>query len=199
MQHIIKHKISNQADVLQRHSKHDAERRLKTLARGVRSGDVGNTEAHASQVYFRQLFGSSFSRKQSRIHNTALNYGYSIIRSALARNLVSYGFLTALGLHHRSEQNAFNLADDLLEPFRPIMDAYVLMHFPLDSEDRDLSRDDKACLVNILHSDVAINDCGSMSTKSTLPAASEAIVVSLSQRLNDKALTLTLPGLCDVE
>lgn len=194
-QHIVQRKIRNQSDVLQRHGQAVAARRLHALAREVRSGDAGHAEAQAAQVYFRQLFGTDFSRAQARLHNAALNYGYSVIRSALARNLVAYGFVTAFGLHHRSELNAFNLADDLLEPFRPILDAHVLHHFPLYTQERELTREDKARVVDVLHEDVTLHQLTDNVERSTLLAATEAVVVSLSQRLDDEALSLVLPAL----
>lgn len=198
-QHIVQRKINNQADVLQRHG-HDAPcRRLQALAHGVRSGDAGHAESQAAQAYFRRLFGSDFTRVQNRLHNAALNYGYSVIRSALARHLVAYGFATAFGLHHRSELNAFNLADDLLEPFRPLLDAHVLQHFPLTAQERELDRTDKAHIVGALHVDVRIVNTDAGQQRCTLLAASEAAVVSLSQRLDDDAQGLTLPALCDAD
>ncbi len=194
-QHIVQRKIRNQADVLSRHRHDAASRRLHALARDVRSGDTGHAEAQAAQAYFRQLFGADFARAQTRLHNAALNYGYSVIRSALARNLVAYGFITAFGLHHRSELNAFNLADDLLEPFRPILDAHVLHHFPLHTQEHELSREDKARVVGVLHEDVALCQPAENMEHCTLLAAAEAAVVSLSQRLDDEATSLTLPAL----
>lgn len=109
---------------------------------------------------------------------------------------MAYGFVTAFGLHHRSELNAFNLADDLLEPFRPILDAHVLQHFPLTAPERELGRADKAQIVAALHEDVSLQNAGA-AQRCTLLAATEAAVVSLSQRLDDDALGLTLPALCD--
>ncbi|MEW6612398.1 MAG: type II CRISPR-associated endonuclease Cas1 [Pseudomonadota bacterium] len=192
-QHIVQRKIHNQAAVLDRHDP-IAAHRLRQLARDVRSGDTGHAESQAAQLYFRSLFGPGFSRNHACLHNAALNYGYSIIRSALARHLVAYGFLTAFGLHHRSEQNAFNLADDLIEPFRPILDAHVLRSYPPGCEEHDLTRDDKAYLVSVLHEDVALHRADGLAGKSTLLAAAEASVISLGQRLEDDATQLTLPG-----
>jgi CRISPR-associated protein Cas1 len=193
-QGIVQRKINNQAEVLQR-SGLEAANLLHQMARDVKSGDSGNLEAHAAQAYFRALFGLGFSRAQERLHNAALNYGYSVIRSALARNLVAYGFITAFGLHHKNEQNAFNLADDLIEPFRPILDAHVLGKLPLNDDDRDLSREDKAHLVNVLHQDVAMIQLDGIGGHSTLLAAAEAIVISLVQRLDDDETHLHMPAL----
>lgn len=192
---IIQRKVRNQADVLERQGHSTACRRLRALAQRVRSGDAGHAESQAAQAYFRALFPRGFARTQDRLHNAALNYGYSIIRSALARNLVSYGFLTAFGLHHDSEQNAFNLADDLLEPFRPILDAYVLRHFPAEAPERDLTREDKAVLVNVMHEDVTLHQVDGETSVCAMLAAAEATVVSLSQRIGDDGLLLSLPGL----
>ena len=193
-QGIVQRKINNQAEVLERYGL-DAASLLRQMASEVKSGDGGHHEAHAAQAYFRALFGLGFSRAQDRLHNAALNYGYSVIRSALARTLVAYGFITAFGLHHCSEQNAFNLADDLIEPFRPILDAHVLGLWPLHGEDRDLTREDKAHLVSVLHQDVAMFQSGDLSGHSTLLAATEAMVISLVQRLDDDETHLHMPAL----
>lgn len=191
--HIVQRKIRNQAAVLSLHGHDVPARQLIRLASEVRSGDAGHHEAQAARLHFRHLFGEGFTRAQDRLHNAALNYGYSLVRSALARSLVAYGFLTAFGLHHKSEQNAFNLADDLLEPFRPIVDQHVLMNFPADDEERDLNRDDKACLVNLLHEDIAQSQDDHTMGRSSVLAAVDASVISLSQRLTDQETYLTLP------
>ena len=194
-QGIVQRKIRNQADVLERQGHPSACRRLRALARNVRSGDTGHAESQAAQAYFRALFPHGFARAQARLHNAALNYGYSIIRSALARSLVIHGFLTAFGLHHDSEQNAFNLADDVLEPFRPVLDAYVLHHFPVETPERNLTREDKAALVNVMHEDVLLHQTDGETVLCTLLAAAETTVISLSQRIGDNGSTLALPGL----
>lgn len=194
-QHIVQRKIYNQAEVLGRLGHQVAARRLRAMVGEVRSGDAGHHEAQAARIHFRQLFGDGFSRGRECLHNAALNYGYSVVRSALARDLVAYGFLTAFGLHHQSEQNAFNLADDLLEPFRPIVDSHVMKNFPLAVDDRELTRDDKARLINLLHRDVDQYQNGKPVGRSTVLASVEAAVVSLSRRLDDDEDGLTLPGL----
>lgn len=177
-QAIVQQKIRNQSAVLARHSDADRDRRaLLAMADDVRSGDPDNLEGQAAQRYFRALWGDDFTRNQSRFVNAALNYGYAVVRAAIARSLVAYGFLPAFGIHHRSEQNAFNLADDLIEPYRPLVDTHVLKNWPLEPQ-RELSPKDKQQLVALLHRDITTT-----ATKQTLLAAVEATVVSLSQWL----------------
>lgn len=191
-QGIVQQKIHNQAGTLKRHGHGTLAHRLDALARSVRSGDTGHAESQASQVYFPALFGKGFTRQQERFHNAALNYGYSVIRAALARSLVAYGFLTAFGLHHHNEQNAFNLADDLIEPFRPLLDAHVLAQFPQEDGEKLLPAH-KASLVSFLHQDITLADPSGTRGNTTLLAAVDAVVMSLSQRLDDGESILALP------
>lgn len=169
---IIKIKISNQAACLKLCNAKD-EDRLLSLARRVRSGDSENIEAQASAVYFRALFGANFDRAQARWINSALDYGYAIFRGTIARALVAHGFLPALGLFHHSEQNAFNLADDVIEPYRPIVDLHVAKHFPIGDEEA-LSPKHKADLVALLNIDVAMTR-GVMSALSSVEQNVEAL------------------------
>lgn len=123
---IIYAKILHQGDVLNtlREDKY-----LYTLLKKINSGDRGNIEAIGASYYFKELFGKDFSRHSVEDNrNIALNYGYSIIRSSIARHIVAYGLNPSFGMWHSSELNAFNLADDLIEPFRPIVDRYVLQN-----------------------------------------------------------------------
>ena len=181
-QRIVRFKISNQAAMLDRAGKDDDARRLRQLAHDVRSGDPDNCEAQAAQIYFRGLFNPQFHRGQTRFHNAALNYGYAVVRAAIARTLTGYGFLPAFGLFHHSEQNAFNLADDLIEPYRPLVDAGILTHYPAEP-DRDLEPADKGRLVALLHEDVTLSTHNANSDDGghcTLLAAIEATVSGLS-------------------
>lgn len=168
----IKIKIGNQAACLKLCNAKD-EDRLLSLARRVRSGDSENIEAQASAVYFRALFGANFDRAQARWINSALDYGYAIFRGTIARALVAHGFLPALGLFHRSEQNAFNLADDVIEPYRPIVDLHVAKHFSADDEET-LSPKHKADLVALLNVDVNMAR-GVMSALSSIEQNVEAL------------------------
>lgn len=146
-QQIVQAKIINQALCLRMRGAEEAATSLEGVARRVASGDRGNLEAVAAARYFRALYGSSFYRGQEHGINAALNYGYAILRGMMARTLSVYGFLTCLGLHHANELNSFNLTDDLLEPFRPLVDLYVAEQF---SEDTLLTSKEKQGLFSLL-------------------------------------------------
>lgn len=121
---IIKAKISGQAAVLNAFGKSGAEL-LESYIGELRIGDETNREGHAAKVYFNSLFGMDFSRGEECCTNAALNYGYSIIMSAFAREAVANGFSTQLGIFHDNIFNEYNLACDLMEPFRPFIDYTV--------------------------------------------------------------------------
>jgi len=138
----------------------------------VRSGDAGNLEGQAAFFYFTQLFGKDFRRDQARFINAALDYGYAILRGTIARGLVAHGLLPALGLFHASEQNAFNLADDVIEPFRPLVDLFV--HKKMPWADDELHPEDKVALVGLLNVDVAMPR-GTMSVLAAIEQMIESI------------------------
>ena len=91
----------------------------------VKSGDITNREGHAAKVYFNLLYGLDFIRGRSDNTNAALDYGYSILLSILNREVVSKGYITPIGINHKSEFNQFNLSCDLMEVFRPLIDEIV--------------------------------------------------------------------------
>ncbi len=124
-QAIVQAKIRAQAAVLQRRRKDDAG--LGALVDRVRSGDPDNIEAEAARRYWPALLGSTFRRDPMSDDppNSFLNYGYAVLRAMAARAVVAAGFTAALGLHHHHRENVFALADDLMEPFRPIVDERV--------------------------------------------------------------------------
>ena len=119
---IVQEKIRNQGRCLVNCGKKDT---VTHLVDRVKSGGFMNVESTAASLYFRTLFGDNFTRHQDDLLNDILNYGYTIIRSAIARYIAIYGFEPSLGIFHHSELNTFNLADDLLEPFRPVVDMYA--------------------------------------------------------------------------
>lgn len=190
---IVQSKICNQARCMTHLTRGDA-RRLESYARRVQSGDKGNMEAQASAYYFPQLFGRSFHRSQPGWINAALDYGYAIMRGACARGVVAHGLLPTLGLFHSSEQNAFNLADDLIEPFRPIVDLHVAS-MPPHPETDDLTPADKVALIGLLNIDVEMPR-GVMSVLSAVEQAAESLA-----RLFDggSEKVLELPGLLGLQ
>jgi CRISP-associated protein Cas1 len=172
---IVRVKIANQAACL-RLAQRSGDERLIAFSQRVRSGDTDNMEARASGYYFPTLFDANFHRAQERWSNAALNYGYAVLRGAIARGLVAHGFLPSVGLFHRSEQNAFNLADDVIEPFRPLVDLHVVKQLIPDSDlGRDLSPADKVALVGLLNVDVVMPR-GTMSVLSAIEQCIESLV-----------------------
>ncbi len=125
-QEIVKAKIQNQAEVLKVLEKDDAGK-LFELVKKVQSGDVGNVEAYAANLYWNSIWDNFNRNNEDDIRNAALNYGYAVIRGAVARAAVGAGLLPCFGVHHANKLNQFNLVDDLMEPFRPFVDYQVVM------------------------------------------------------------------------
>ncbi len=123
-QNIVKQKIYNQAECVKLATGEICDE-LYNMSKGVLSDDADNREAVAASFYFKRLFESKFTRTQDNFANACLNYGYTILRGMIARALVIAGLNPNLGLHHRNMLNNFNLADDLIEPFRPYVDLMV--------------------------------------------------------------------------
>ena len=124
---IIIAKLNNQAGVLEILGKDNAiALKIKEYCDEITDGDKSNREAHGAKVYFNELMGTSFSRgNEDLLLNSGLDYGYTIIRSYIARLCVGYGLNCQIGIHHKNEYNRFNLVDDLMEPLRPIVDLYT--------------------------------------------------------------------------
>jgi len=120
---IIVSKLKNQSFNLERNFN---DTRLTSLAKRVTSGDKGNLEAIGASYYFRVMYSPSFVRRNDEdVRNMCLNYGYSILRSSILRHIVAYGLNPSFGIWHSNEFNPHNLADDFIEPFRPLVDRYV--------------------------------------------------------------------------
>jgi len=152
-QAIVKAKILAQADVLERNAGYD--RGLRALSKAVGSGDPGNCEARAARLYFPALFGAAFIRDPERTGvNAMLNYGYAVLRAAVARAIVGAGLHPALGVHHRNEYDAFALADDAMEPLRPVIDDRVYHLMAAHGSEEDLSVGTRAELVRVLTEEV---------------------------------------------
>jgi CRISPR-associated protein Cas1 len=185
---VVRRKIANQAACLRLSGKEGMER-LESYARRVRSGDSENMEGQAAAFYFPQLFGQGFHRGLERWTNAALDYGYAVLRGAIARGLVAHGLHPTVGLFHDSEQNAFNLADDLIEPFRPLVDLHVAKNHAMT--EGDLSPADKASLVALLNIDVGMPQ-GRMSALSAIEYAVESLVRVLEGSGNELDLPVLI-------
>lgn len=188
---IVRRKIENQAACLKLCGAKGVDR-LESYARRVRSGDPDNLEAQAAAFYFAQLFGTDFTRSDARWTNAALNYGYAVLRGAIARGLVAHGLHPTVGLFHDSEQNAFNLADDLIEPFRPLVDLHVKKHAALT--EGELIPADKQALVALLNVDVGMPQ-GRMAVLSAIEYAVESLV----RVYEEEAKELDLPVLVGLQ
>ena len=148
-QKIITQKITNQAQLLDYFDINSFK--VDVLKNKVKSGDSENLEAQAARKYWQLLF-KDFTRDQKSLEprNIALNYGYAIVRGAIARSLVSYGLLPTFGVFHNSELNAYNLADDMIEPLRPLVDMVVKKLEQEDDLDVNLNTSVKSALINVL-------------------------------------------------
>jgi CRISPR-associated protein Cas1 len=120
---IVQAKLRSQAGVLRKRTGNDCG--LLEMSKAVGSGDPGNLEAVAAARYWKQLLGNEFVRHNEDFRNSALNYGYAILRSIVARCLCASGLHPSLGVHHKNQRNPFCLADDVMEPFRPIVDNLI--------------------------------------------------------------------------
>ena len=159
-QQIIIQKIKNQASALRIFDKKKESNELNNISSNVKSGDSTNCESYAARLYFNYLFEDFKRRDISDWRNSALNYGYSIIRGVIARDLSASGLIPALGLHHKNQLNAYNLADDLIETFRPFVDVRVYDIF-INQELKklhELEFDHKVELVELLQRTVYINN-----------------------------------------
>lgn len=123
---IVKNKIMLQSDLLLSFGHIAAAKKINQYVDEVKDGDITNREGIAAKIYFRTLFGVNFSRKDDLLENSCLNFTYQIIRSKIAQEIVAFGYNPAIGIFHISEYNQYNLADDLIEVYRPFCDKYVL-------------------------------------------------------------------------
>jgi CRISPR-associated protein Cas1 len=151
----VEAKIRNQAGVLRKLSKD--YRKVLYFEDKVKSGDAENAEGSAARAYWPLLFGEKFIREQhGDPPNNLLNYGYAIIRASVARALAGSGLLATLGIHHHNKYNAFCLADDIMEPYRPYVDLLVHEIFSSEETVEELTTGLKLRLLEILSADINI-------------------------------------------
>ena len=188
---IVIQKILNQAEVLQMFN-YDPEP-LRKIASEVRSGDIDNRESLAARIYFSNLLDDATRRKPTW-YNAALNYGYAMVRSHIARHITARGLVASQGIFHRSELNSFNLADDIIEPYRAAVDGYILSTiapFHVGEPDASLTTHDRQLIVDVLNSSVIIQG-----KKYSVKHATEQTVESFVQAIErDTTSVLVLPNI----
>ena len=150
----VEAKIRNQAALLDKLDKDGSQ--LKPYWQNVKSGDADNREGIAAKIYWDALFGDDFMRyRTGGSPNEMLNYGYTILRAAVARSLMGSGLFPALGIYHRNRYNAFPLADDIMEPYRPYVDEIVFDLYA--NGETELNKDVKAELLKLLYVDTVFD------------------------------------------
>lgn len=165
---------------------------ITLLSKKVKSGDTDNIEGYAAKKYFGKLFSEDFIRRDDAVINSMLNYGYAVVRACIAKYIAIYGLEPSIGLFHHSELNNFNLADDLIEPFRPIVDLYVSQYNL--AEATELTKKMKAGLIQLLNVDVSIDE-----KKQSVNYAIEQVVQSLIRTYKSEADELILPNLLPIK
>lgn len=169
--YIVQQKIFWQGVVLDKYRPGEGNF-LHSYVSQVQDGDTTNTEGHCAKYYFNRLFGNGFNRKDDKDkRNAYLNYGYALILSQVSRSITNKGYLTPLGIHHKNQFNEFNLACDLMEPFRPIVD---------DMANKVGDGDFKDQMVRVLQCNVKIRD-----SYQTLIHAIDIYVASVLKSLSD--------------
>lgn len=152
---VVEAKVRNQAALLDKYGKSGSV--LKPFYMNVKSGDSDNREGAAARLYWEHLFGADFKRDRYGVSpNEMLNYGYTILRALTARALISSGLFPNIGIYHKNRYNAFPLADDIMEPYRPYVDEVVYNLFLNGHECLDM--DAKVALLKVLTCDVTLEE-----------------------------------------
>ena len=189
-QQTIKQKILNQEHVLRINTDKETNC-MRIWSNDVRSGDPENLEARAAAYYWKNLFINypNFVRdREGTPPNNLLNYGYAILRAIIARALVGSGLLPTLGIHHHNRYNAYCLADDIMEPYRPYVDQLVLDIIQCNLEISDITRDLKMRLLGIPMLDVVING-----KRSPLMIAAQQTTASLARCFAGESKRISYP------
>lgn len=187
----VKQKIANQECVLRTYTTGVETNCMRIWVNDVRSGDPENLEARAAAYYWKNLFPDIpyFVRDREGVApNNLLNYGYAILRAVIARNLVASGLLPTLGIHHHNRYNAYCLADDIMEPYRPYVDELVLQIREQYDDVSELSRDIKAQLLQIPALDVVVEG-----KRSPLMVAAGQTTASLAKCYRGESRTISYP------
>lgn len=191
-QQIVVRKIRNQALCLA-YLDLDGSEELMKMCKEVQSGDRTHVEAKAAAFYFKSLYGLGFTG-HDHVINSALNYGYAIVRGLIARSIVCYGLEPSIGVFHHSELNNFNLADDMIEPFRPLVDLYVAQNYDIAEIDSDLTPERKRGIFGIINYDMDMKG-----EKRIISNCIDMLVASYSGALQGKRSDLELPELMQLQ
>src|SRR5579872_1929806 len=188
-QQTVSAKLTNQASMLE--SMRIPARALLNWASEVKSGDSGNHEAKAASFYWKKLFPDFLEFRRERFGpppNNLLNYGYAILRAAVARSLVGSGLLPTLGIFHKNQYNAYCLADDIMEPYRPFVDKIVVDIVRMNGKFLDLTPSMKRDLLGVPAMDVVLSG-----EKSPLMVALQKTTASLSKCFEGKLKKILYP------
>src|SRR5574344_373681 len=191
-QQTIQQKIRNQSKLLEYETKYPHPNMMK-WADSVKSGDIENMEARAAAYYWKNLFINygiiNFVRGRKDLPpNNLLNYGYAILRAIIARSIVSTGLLPTIGIHHHNRYNAYCLADDIMEPYRPYVDKLVIEIIANGYNYNNLTKEIKSELLSISAIDVVING-----KRSPLMVAASTTTASLYRCFNGEIRKISFP------
>ena len=191
-QQTVKQKVSNQSHVLSTYTLTETSC-MQRWINDVKSGDTENVEAKAAAYYWKNIFPdiTNFVRgREGEPPNNLLNYGYAILRAVIARALVGSGLLPTLGIHHHNRYNAYCLADDIMEPYRPYVDELVIQIMQEEDDYSDLTRNIKAKLLQIPVLNVTING-----KRSPLMIAAGITAASLYKCFSGECRQVTYPSM----
>ena len=185
---VVEYKIKNQGLLLKKYDLDFA--RLADFSKRVKSGDSTNMESQAAKFYWDNLFGKEWCRNRfGDFPNNYLNYGYAILRAATARALTGSGLLPALGIHHHNKYNAYCLADDLMEPYRPFIDDEVIEYISTNPDEKELGLEFKKKILKVLTRDVKMDNL----TRPMMVALSMTSA-SFADALSNESEKLKLPN-----
>lgn len=177
---IVQMKILNQIEILKTNNKSfDVEKKLYEFVDSVEMGDCTNREGLAAKMYFRELFGHDFIRFEEDVVNAGLNYGYAIFRSLITSIIVAKGYIANLGIFHKGKQNMFNLSDDIIEVFRPIVDNYVFNNM---MDDIIFKQEHREALIQLTNKKISIDG-----RKQTVANAISFYLDSIFNYLNEES------------
>lgn len=192
---ITKTKITNQVEILKKNNLSSSTiAKLQEFENQVEDDDITNREGLAAKMYFRELFGADFIRFKEDLINAGLNYGYAIFRAQISSVIVSKGLTPILGIFHRGPTNCFNLSDDIIEAYRPIVDDYVYNNL---TKGILLTNEDKEHLIRLC--DIKIEFNGEMHTiVNSIEMYVESIMRCFKEKKLDYFIAPSLKRLKDV-